>query len=44
MRLPAGAGFLYPIAGEMQTMPGLGSQPAAVRIDVNDQGTVVGLF
>jgi len=44
VRLSAGAGFLYPIAGEMQTMPGLGSQPAAVRIDVNERGEVVGLF
>lgn len=44
VRLSAGAGFLYPIAGEMQTMPGLGSEPAAVRIDIDEQGRVVGLF
>ena len=44
VRLSAGAGFLYPIAGEMQTMPGLGSDPAAVRVDIDDAGQVVGLF
>ena len=27
MRLSAGAGFLYPILGDMQTMPGLGTRP-----------------
>jgi formate--tetrahydrofolate ligase len=44
VRLSAGAGYLYPLAGEMQTMPGLGSEPAAFRIDINEQGEVVGLF
>jgi formate--tetrahydrofolate ligase len=44
VRLSAGAGFLYPIAGEMQTMPGLGSDPAAVRVDFDEQGNIVGLF
>jgi len=39
-----GAGFLYPLAGEMRTMPGLPSQPAAWNIDIDDQGNVVGLF
>lgn len=27
VRLSAGAGFLYPILGDMQTMPGLGTRP-----------------
>lgn len=44
VRLSAGAGFLYPIAGEMQTMPGLGSEPAAVHVDIDEMGQVVGLF
>jgi formyltetrahydrofolate synthetase len=44
VRLSAGAGFLYPIAGEMQTMPGLGSDPAAVRVDIDEAGQVIGLF
>ncbi|MBN2582973.1 MAG: formate--tetrahydrofolate ligase [Planctomycetes bacterium] len=39
-----GAGFLYPLAGEMRTMPGLPSQPAAWKIDIDEQGNVVGLF
>jgi formate--tetrahydrofolate ligase len=44
VRLSAGAGFLYPLAGEMQTMPGLGSAPAAVRVDLDCDGRIVGLF
>jgi formyltetrahydrofolate synthetase len=44
VRLSAGAGFLYPIAGEMQAMPGLGSDPAAVRVDFDEHGNIVGLF
>jgi formate--tetrahydrofolate ligase len=39
-----GAGFIYPICGDMRTMPGLGSQPAALSIDIGDDGKVVGLF
>jgi len=44
VRLSAGAGFLYPLAGEMMTMPGLGSSPAAIRVDIDDQDRIVGLF
>ncbi len=44
VRLAAGAGYLYPIAGEMQTMPGLGSEPAAVRVDIDADGQTIGLF
>jgi formate--tetrahydrofolate ligase len=44
VRLSAGAGFLYPLAGEMQTMPGLGSSPAAHRVDFDEDGHIVGLF
>lgn len=44
IRLSAGAGFLYPLAGEMMTMPGLGSSPAAVRVDLDDKGLPKGLF
>ena len=29
VRLSAGAGFLYPLLGDMQTMPGLGTRPGA---------------
>jgi formate--tetrahydrofolate ligase len=44
MRVAAGAGFIYPICGEMRTMPGLPSVPAAVHIDIDEHGEVVGLF
>jgi formate--tetrahydrofolate ligase len=44
VRASVGAGFVYPICGDMQTMPGLGKQPAAFGIDVRDDGTIVGLF
>ncbi|MGC4190643.1 MAG: formate--tetrahydrofolate ligase [Thermomicrobiales bacterium] len=44
VRLAAGAGYVYAIAGDMRTMPGLGSHPAAERIDLDDEGRVVGLF
>jgi formate--tetrahydrofolate ligase len=44
VRLSAGAGFLYPLAGEMMTMPGLGSFPAAMRVDIDEQNRVIGLF
>ena len=39
-----GAGFLYPLLGEMRTMPGLPSTPAGNFIDIDEQGRVVGLF
>jgi len=38
-----GAGFVYLICGEMRTMPGLGTAPAATRIDIDADGEVVGL-
>jgi len=31
VRLSAGAGFLYPLLGDMQTMPGLGTRPGVSR-------------
>src|SRR5690242_16275969 len=43
VRASAGAGFVYPICGDMRTMPGLGSNPAAARIDLDDDGLVLGL-
>jgi formyltetrahydrofolate synthetase len=43
IRASTGAGFLYPLLGEMTTMPGLPSSPAAERIDIDEQGQVVGL-
>ncbi|MPZ81331.1 MAG: formate--tetrahydrofolate ligase [Actinophytocola sp.] len=43
VRASVGAGFVYPICGEMRTMPGLGSSPAATRIDLDQDGEIVGL-
>ncbi|EIW85187.1 FTHFS-domain-containing protein [Coniophora puteana RWD-64-598 SS2] len=45
VRLSAGAGFLYPILGDMQTMPGLGTRPGFWEVGVDpESGRVVGLF
>jgi formate--tetrahydrofolate ligase len=43
VRASVGAGFVYPICGDMRTMPGLGSSPAATRIDLDSRGAIVGL-
>ena len=44
IRLSAGAGFVVAICGAIMTMPGLPKSPAAERIDVDDDGKIVGLF
>src|SRR5713101_1660051 len=44
VRASLGAGFLYPLLGEMRTMPGLPSAPNTWKIDLDDDGNVVGLF
>ncbi len=43
VRAASGAGFLYPMAGEIVTMPGLPREPAACRIDVDSSGKITGL-
>ena len=43
VRASVGAGFIYPLCGEMRTMPGLSATPAATRIDIDGNGEVVGL-
>lgn len=43
VRLAAGAGYLYALTGEITTMPGLGSHPAAERMDLTASGEIVGL-
>ena len=43
VRASVGAGFVYPICGEMRTMPGLGRAPAALGIDLDADGEIVGL-
>ncbi|UCH17588.1 MAG: formate--tetrahydrofolate ligase [Burkholderiales bacterium] len=44
VRLAAGAEFVILICGDIMTMPGLPREPAAKRIDIDDNGRVVGLF
>jgi formate--tetrahydrofolate ligase len=43
VRLSAGAGFVVVVCGDMMTMPGLPSDPSASRIDLADDGTILGL-
>ncbi len=44
IRASVGAGFLYPLCGDMRTMPGLPSEPAFTKVDLDESGKVVGLF
>lgn len=45
IRASVGAGFLYPLCGNMMTMPGLPSRPAFEKVDVDlETGRIVGLF
>ncbi len=44
VRASVGAGFIYPLLGEMRTMPGLGSKPAYMNVDIDEDGRVMGLF
>ena len=44
VRASVGAGFIYPLLGTMRTMPGLGSKPAYMNVDIDEDGKVVGLF
>jgi formate--tetrahydrofolate ligase len=44
VRASMGAGFLYPLLGEMRTMPGLPSDPAGAHMDLDEKGRVIGLF
>ena len=44
IRASAGAGYLVALAGEMMRMPGLGADPAAVHMDIDEAGTIKGLF
>jgi len=43
VRASVGAGFVYPICGDMRTMPGLSAHPAAENIDIDERGEIVGL-
>ncbi len=44
IRPSAGAGFLVVLAGDIMRMPGLGEEPAALSMDIDDQGRIKGLF
>jgi formate--tetrahydrofolate ligase len=44
VRASVGAGFIYPLCGDMRTMPGLPDHPAAEKVDIDDDGTIVGLY
>jgi len=44
IRASVGAGFLYPLCGDMRTMPGLPKTPAGDSIDLDTDGNIVGLF
>jgi formate--tetrahydrofolate ligase len=43
-RANVGAGFVYLVSGDMRTMPGLSSHPAAESIDIDAEGNIVGLY
>jgi formate--tetrahydrofolate ligase len=43
VRASVGAGFIYPLCGDMRTMPGLSTHPAAFDIGLDDDGTITGL-
>ena len=43
VRASVGAGFVYPICGDMRTMPGLGTAPAAMQIDIDENGDIINL-
>ena len=44
IRISAGAGFIVAVTGEIMTMPGLPKKPAALSIDVDENGKISGLF
>ena len=43
IRASIGAGFLYPLCGTMQTMPGLPSHPVGENMDIDEKGNIIGL-
>ncbi len=44
VKASVGAGFLYPLLGQMRTMPGLPKEPAGNKVDIDENGNIVGLF
>jgi formate--tetrahydrofolate ligase len=43
VRASVGAGFIYPIVGEMRTMPGLGKSPGGLNVELDENGEIQGL-
>jgi methylenetetrahydrofolate dehydrogenase (NADP+)/methenyltetrahydrofolate cyclohydrolase/formyltetrahydrofolate synthetase len=44
VRASVGAGFIYPLCGEMRTMPGLPARPVFMQVDLAEDGRILGLF
>lgn len=44
IEIASGAGFLIPITGDIMRMPGLPEEPASMRIDIDEEGNISGLF
>ena len=44
IRAYTGAGWLVPLCGDITQMPGLGKTPAALNVDINQDGRTIGLF
>lgn len=44
IEIASGAGFLVPITGEIMRMPGLPEEPASEKIDITEEGEIIGLF
>jgi formate--tetrahydrofolate ligase len=43
IHIRAGAGYLVPVAGEIELLPGLAKKPNALKIDIADDGKLTGL-
>ena len=44
IEIAAGAGFVVPILGDMMRMPGLPEEPASLKMDIDADGNITGLF
>lgn len=44
VRISAGAGFIVALTGDIMVMPGLPGVPSAEKIDIDELGTITGLF
>ena len=44
VKLKAGAGFIVVLAGKITTMPGLPKNPVAEKIDIDEDGKILGIF